>query len=330
MLVLSAGCGSQAADTTAQTTAAPPEEEPEVHVSLDGYKGPENIGVVLAAERGYFKDAGLSIGVYPPLNPVRPVRYVVEGTDELAVAQEPQVALAREKGAPLVVVGSVLPHSTAAMIWLRKSHIRSIADLKGRTIAIPGLPFQRVFLQRILAKAGLTLADVKVKRVDYHLVSALADGAADAIFGGSWNLEGATLKARGLDPVIRRVQSLGVPDYDELVVIARTDFATQHPRFMRGFMVAVRKGVAAAVEDPEAAVKTLLEETEGNPGRSRKVVEAEAEATLPLLSRTGYLSPKRAGRLLAWMHRRGLIRRRLTARVLLTNRFLAASRAAGS
>ena len=35
------------------------------------------------------------------------------------------------------------------MIWLRGSGIESVADLKGKTIAYPGIPFQKDFLAAI-------------------------------------------------------------------------------------------------------------------------------------------------------------------------------------
>jgi putative hydroxymethylpyrimidine transport system substrate-binding protein len=319
---LLAACGQKGGEQSAEAGPQDSRKLEEVVVSLDGYKGPENVGLLMAAANGYFEDAGLEVGLYPPLYPSRPVRYVVDGTDDIAIAQEPQVALAKEKGAPIIAVGSVVPRPTAAMIWLRRSHIDGIAGLRGRTIAIPGPPFQKAFLKAVLAHAGLTLADVKVKTVRYHLVSALVKGRADAIFGGSWNLEGVTLEVRGLEPVVRRIQSLGAPPYDELVVVARNDFATQHSQTMRRFLGAVVRGTRAAVADPKAAADAIVEAVEGNPGLSRKITKAELRATLPLLSDGGFLSPDRAGGLLRWMHAEGLIKRRLTARGLLSNRFL--------
>jgi putative hydroxymethylpyrimidine transport system substrate-binding protein len=63
---------------------------------------------------------------------------------------------------------------------------------------IPGLAFQRRFLEYILNQAGLTLDDVKVKSVGNDLVPALVSGRADALSGGSRNLEGADLESHGI------------------------------------------------------------------------------------------------------------------------------------
>lgn len=312
----------------------PPRRLRSVWLTLDGYSSAQTLGILMAQKRGYFTDVGFSVGYGTPEKPKRPVRYVSDGTADLGVAQLPQVVLAKQKGAPITVIGSLVPRPTAALIWLRKSGIDDIADLKGRTVAIPGVPFQEALLKVVLARAGLSIQDVELEVVDYNLLSALVQGRADAIFGGSWNLEGAVLRSRNLDPVIRPVGSLGVPGYDELVVIARTRRAVRHPRFMRGFMAAVVRGATAAMADPDAAQKVAFSDPEHNPQLSRKSTEAEVQATLPLLSRTGYVSPARATRLVEWMHEAGLIRREPRAAGFLTNRYLRPplepSKAAGS
>ena len=136
---------------------------------------------------------------------------VVNGSDDLGVAHGAQVTIAQEKGVPIVVVGSLVPEPTAALIWSKESDIGGIADLKGKTIAIPGLSFQRDFLETILARGGLTLDDVKVKSVGNELVPALASGKADAIFGGSGNQEGPTSNPGGSIRWSRRSAALEYP-----------------------------------------------------------------------------------------------------------------------
>jgi ABC-type nitrate/sulfonate/bicarbonate transport system substrate-binding protein len=139
------------------------------------------------------------------------VTYVSTSTDDIGLTQEPQLAIAKEHGAPLVAVGSLISEPTAAMIWLRRSGIRGIADLRNKTIAVPGIPYQEEMLESVLARAGLKVEDVHVERAPYELVPTLLGEKADAIFGGSWNIEGVALRERGAKPVIRRVQELGIP-----------------------------------------------------------------------------------------------------------------------
>lgn len=283
---------------------------------------PANVAILMAVEKGYFADAGLTVFPSSPVVPRRPVSYVAAYTDDIAVTQLPQVAIAKEKGAPIVAVGSLIPHPTAAMIWLKRSGIRGIADLRNKTIAVPGIPYQEEVLESILERAGVNPGEVEVKHVAYRLLPALLSGKADAIFGGSWNVEGAALRERGVKPVIKRIQDLGVPSYDEVVVITRADRAAREPEVVRKFMAALNRGVAAVRRNPGLTVK-LIESGPHEFEINKSETRAQVRATLPLLSPTGYLDPDRAGRLVTWMHDEGMIRRQPPVSGFLTDEYLA-------
>jgi putative hydroxymethylpyrimidine transport system substrate-binding protein len=317
--LLIAGCGSQGNSGTTVDDYRPIRN---LTVTLNGHEGPENVGILMAQAKGYFVDVRLSVSVLTPILPARPVQYVVTRQDDLGVTQEPQLVLAKEKGAPVIAVGSLVNQPTAAMIWLSKSHIGGIAGLKGKTIAIPGVPFQEDFLKTSLVRYGLTLDDVEVKNVGYGLVPALVSGRADAIFGGSWNLEGVELESRGLKPVITRPRRLGLPSYDEFMVVARPDLVAKQPGVIRDFMSAVTRGNAAAIEDPGAAVDAIEEAGLGGSKLGRRTLEAEVAATLPLLSKSGYMYSEEAIRLVDWMHEQGVIKSFPTPSMLLNNEYV--------
>jgi ABC-type nitrate/sulfonate/bicarbonate transport system substrate-binding protein len=289
-----AGCGDDGGAETAgarmdrqeqtERPEAPKKNLKSVEITLDGYPNAENVGVWMAQERGYFEDAGLEVSIHTPVSPLLPVKYVADRSVDLSLTPQPQLVIAQEKGVPVVAVKSLISEPTAAMIWLRKSKIGGLSDLKGKTIAIAGLPFEEDLLEKVLAQAGLSLSDVKVEQVEHLLVPALVSGRADAIFGGSWNVEGVELETRGLEPVITRVENLDLPAYKELILIARRDRLAKDPESIRAFTTALARGTAAAIEDPEAATEMLLKQS----GKSnRKAIEAQLEATLPLLSETG-------------------------------------------
>jgi putative hydroxymethylpyrimidine transport system substrate-binding protein len=105
----------------------------------------------------------------------------------------------------------------------------------------------------------------------------------DAIFGRR-NLQGAELEARGLKPVITPVQVLGIPSYNELVLIARADCVSKRPQVFRRFMSALARGTAAAVKDPNGIAHAVRAGEESNPETGQKAMRFQIEATLPLLS----------------------------------------------
>lgn len=293
------GCGG-GGDADTPTVDIPPIPK-EVDITLDGYPGPENVGILMAYERGYFEKVGLDVWIRTPVSRLRPLPYVVERQVALAVSHQPQVVMAQEKGAPIDTFGSLIAEPTAALIWPKKARIDGVADLKGKTIAITGLPFEESFLEAALAQSGLSLDDVKVIRADYDLLPTLVKGRADAILG-SWNVEGAELEARGLQPVITRLEDLGIPSYDELVLITRSERVDDEPGRIRSFMSALARGTAAAIEDPEAAARVIAKQRGEKPS---KALKAAVEATLPLLSESGSVSPDEE--LVDWMREEGML-----------------------
>lgn len=313
---LAGGCGE---GSDAETSEAPTGKPQQFRVVLNGKPRAENVGVIMAHTRGYFKEAGLDVIIHEPLMPARAFPYVADGIVDVGIVHQPELVLGQQGGASVVAVAGVTTQPNVAMIWLRKSKIESVADLEGKTIAIPGRAFEKGFLEMFLARGGLTLADVKVKTAEYNLLPALISGRADAIFGGSWNVEGAELEARGLDPVITRVESLGAPSYEDLVLITRRDRLAEDPESIQEFVAAMVRGTAEAVEDPRFAGEVVAYRNDKVPGKATK---AEFEATLPLLSESGQISGEKASELIDWMYAQGLIERKPPASELFSNDYL--------
>lgn len=307
--------GAEGATVSADKPKGPENRAP--WVAMDGWDSAETLGIVMAEQRNYFSKSKLEVLTLSPISPTLSIPDVVKGQDEIGVAHGPQVVLAREQGAPIVVIGSLVPHATAAMIWKKGSGIGGIADLKGKTVAIPGLSFQRDFLETVLARGGLTLADVKVKSVGNDLIPALVGGKADAIFGGSGNQEGAELEARGIEPVVTPVRNFGIPDYEELVLVAREDREGISPRAMRQFVAAVAHGAAAAAKDPVAAAHVLDQSGESNPKTSAASFAAAVKKTIPLISQSGEASPEITEGLVDWMYEKGMIQDKVPVSELL-------------
>ena len=90
------------------------------------------------------------------------------------------------------------------------SGIRTAADLKGKTIGIPGkYGTSWIQLQALLQSAGLTPDDVTIKEFPaFGQTAALQQGAVDAATGFA-NNEPIVLRRAGIEPVV-----LGIDDND--------------------------------------------------------------------------------------------------------------------
>lgn len=279
-------------------------ERQPLSLTLDFYPNPDHAGIYMAQKLGYFGEAGLDVSIHTPADPAAPVKEVAAGRTDLAISYEPEVLLAREQGLDVVAVGAVVDRPLTSMIWLKKSGIGGIAGLRGKTIATAGIPYQDAYLKTILARAHLTPADVSTVNVGYGLLPAIVGGRAQAMLGGFLNVEGVDLRLRGKDPVVTPVDRLGVPTYDELVLVAKRSRLEEEPEAIRLFLAALARGTAAAREDPKAATETLLE---ANKDLQPKLTEAELAATLPLLSSRGEMDPAEWKRFIAWMRENSLI-----------------------
>ena len=305
LLALSLGlaaCGEKSEDVSG-------ESQP-LSLTLDFYPNPDHAGIYMAQKLGYFEDAGLDVGIHTPADPAAPIKLLAAGRTDLAISYEPEVLLAVDKGLDVVAVGALVNRPLTSMIWLKKSGIKGIGSLKGKTIATAGIPYQDAYLKTILARAHLQPSDVKVVNVGFGLLPALVGGSAQAMLGGFLNVEGVDLRLRGKDPVVTPVDRLGVPTYDELVLVARRKQLEEDPQAIQLFLSALARGTVAAAENPQAATAALLE---ANPDLDPKLTRAEVAATLPLLDPPredkpyGYMDPSQWRAFTAWMRDNELI-----------------------
>lgn len=301
-LALLAGCGEK--EENLETGLSE-----QLDLALDFYVNPDHAGIYTAQENGYFKRAGLRVTPRVPSDPSAPIREVAAGRADLAISYEPEVLLAREQGLDVVAIAALVDEPLTSLISLPEGGIAKPADLRGKTVATAGIPYQADYLETILAGAGLSASDVRQVDVGLNLLPVLLGGQADAILGGFRNIEGVDLAERGADPSVVPVNQLGIPNYDELVLVAQGERLEEDPEALRLFIGALAKGTKDAVADPAAATRTVLAAAEGlDPDLTR----AEVEATLPLLAATpqesyGQLDADEWDLFASWMAENGLI-----------------------
>jgi putative hydroxymethylpyrimidine transport system substrate-binding protein len=272
VLLLVAGCGER---------EEPRRGEPEqFDLALDFYINPDHVGIYEALDRGYFEEAGLDVKPRVPSDPSAPIKQVAAGQVDLAISYEPEVLIARDEGLDVVAVGALVQEPLTSLISLGDEGIDSVEKLEGKTVATAGIPYQTAFLEAMLREAALSPADVSQVDVGLNLLPAVLSRRADAMLGGFKNVEGVDLELRGEDPVVVPVDELGIPTYDELVLVASGERVADDPEAIRLFLAALERGTADAVADPEDATETLLEAA---PDLDPRLTAAEVAATLPVL-----------------------------------------------
>ena len=312
-----AGCGEK-------SERARGDAEP-LTLALDFYVNPDHAGIYTALDREFFDEAGLEVDPVVPSDPSAPIRQVAAGRADLAISYEPEVLLAQDQGLPVVAVGAIVDRPLTSLISLPEAGIADVADLQGKTIATAGIPYQADFLEEILDEVGLSSDDVTQVEVGLGLLPAVLSGRADAMLGGFLNIEGVDLTERGRDPRIVPVDELGIPTYDELVLVANSDDIADDPEPARLFIAALERGTRVAVRDPALASEAILA---AGDGLDPQLTRAEIERTLPLLLPDtgprpfGYMDGREWEKFAGFFADRGLISTRPLADEMLTNELL--------
>ncbi len=184
---------ASASPTTAPAAAAqaPPPLSPPVAIKVGSQGTVAERGLFIAIERGYFAEEGLDVDMIP----VRSDQIPLLVTGELDFSNggsDPSLfnAALRGVGIKIVAYNIVIgenDHSSAFVV--RKDLVdggqyRDAADLKGRTVGVPpASATPMIFLERWLAKGGLSLPDVQTTNLPFaDLVPALANRGVDAAF----------------------------------------------------------------------------------------------------------------------------------------------------
>jgi putative hydroxymethylpyrimidine transport system substrate-binding protein len=330
LLIAVTGCGG-----SEDATPGSPSNPQPFSLDLDWYVNPDHAAIYTALDRGFFRQRGLDVQPQVPSDPAAPIKEVAAGRADLAVSYEPEVLLAHEQGLDVVAVAAIVDEPLTSLISLPEGGIATAADLQGKTVGTAGIPYQSDYLSTIVQAAQSppttsptgasgTAWSVKEVNVGLNLLPTLIGGKVDAILGGFRNIEGVDLRQRGLDPRIVPVDQLGVPTYDELVLVARRSAVDDHPEAIRSFIAALAQGTDYAVRHPQEATNAVVEAGKGlDPEQTR----AEVDATLPLLAGTkvrryGYLDPARWQAYADWMAGRGLISAAPSPDEVLTNELL--------
>ena len=267
-----AACGEKKDTITPTGQAAQP-----ISVMLDWTPNADHVGLYRALADGAFKAAGLDVHVQIPTDPATPLQLLAAGKVDLAVSYEPEVLLARDKGLPIASVGAIVQRPLTSIVSLARRHITGAAQLRGKTVGDAGIPYQHAYLQTILKAAGVPTGSVKEINVSSNLVGSLLSGRVDAVLGAYWNYEALQLREMGRRVNVIHVENAGVPDYNELVLVARTNEIAGHNSLLRRFTQALGRGYEAVRRDPTAGVSSLVA---ANPGLSTKLQQASVSATL--------------------------------------------------
>ena len=230
--------------------AAPALADDKLSVMLDWFVNPDHGPIIVAQQRGYFKDAGLDVQIIAPADPSDPPKMAAAGEVDLAVSYQPQLYLQNAEGLPLVRVGTLVDSPLYCVMVDAAGPIHSLADLKGHRVgfSVPGI--EQALLHTMLRSNGVDPAEVEQINVNFALTTALAAGQVDAVSGAFRNFELHQMQAVGKTGTCFMPEENGVPGYDELIYEANPQ--TMNADRIARFLAATRRAAAEIAADPAA------------------------------------------------------------------------------
>lgn len=230
-------------------TIAPAAATDKITLLLDWFVNPDHGPIIIAEEKGYFKDAGLDVEVIAPADPADPPKLVAAGRAELAISYQPQLHLQVAEGLPLVRVGTLVATPLNCLLVLEDGPVKSIADLRGGKVGFSVAGVEEALLTTILERNGVGLDEIDLVNVNWSLSPSLMSGQVDAVIGAFRNFELNQMDIEGVKGRCFYLEEEGLPAYDELIYIANRD--SMNKDVIRRFLQATELATQYIINHPQ-------------------------------------------------------------------------------
>lgn len=255
--------------------------------------------LAVAQARGYYKKAGLSVDFVTNSNGTGATpQGLANGTANIVMTDTLGIDQSLEKG--ITDIRSVCAYVADNIYYLvvpRDSPIHSVADLKGKNIAVSSLSAGVALSAKVaLEQAGVDPGDVNFVAIaqlgaELH---ALTSGQVDALSFVDYNV--GVLENQGVD--VRVFRPTGPSKWQFTVNAVSTSFLTQHPREVAGFCRATLQGELFAKTNPQAALEDFKKEGNDVGG----LTDEQAVGVIKARADTGFVTYPRAQNKWGWQN----------------------------
>ena len=250
-----AGCGGGGGD------------RPAVRVALDFTPNAAHAPIFAAADD---PGSGPAIQIRQPTSSTDSLKLLATGRADLAVLDIHDLGLARERGEDLVGVSPLVNRQLAAVI--ARPEVRRPRDLEGKRVGVTGLPSDDAVLRAIVERDGGRFDRVKRVTIGFTAVPSLIAKKVDAVTA-FWNVEGVTLRRRGVRTREFRLDARG-SRYPELVLVTtRAKLRAERERLKKAVDL-IQDGGTFAQSEPEAMIGPIAKAAGADPALIRAEMEA--------------------------------------------------------
>jgi len=210
----------------------------------------------VAQAKGYYAAEGLTVTINH--NDIRDALVQVgQGRLQFANASGDEILLARAQGIPVKMVFQTFQQFPIAVFSKQSQGITKPADLRGKTVGVPGrFGATYIGLKGLLYAAKIPEQEVQITEIGFTQAAAVREDKVPVAVG-YFNNEPLVLQNEGTPVNVMRVS-----DYISLVsngVVASEQISTEQPETVRRFARATARGLQETLDDPDAAFKLALQ-----------------------------------------------------------------------
>ena len=209
-----------------------------------------------AKVQGYYEAAGLDV-TFQNGNDANLITLIAQGANDIGIADGTSVIPAVGQGIPIRYVATIYAQFPNVVITGADSGINTVADLRGRSIGIPG-PYGSswIMLQALLMSEGMTTADIVERDYpDYGQGVALQQGQVHAATGYR-NNEPVQLALAGFETVQFAVDDI-VPLPGPGLIVGTSTLSAK-PAALRAFVAATLRAMREIDESPAAGLDDAI------------------------------------------------------------------------
>lgn len=304
------GCGSDNSKNNADGKDVPLKE---LDVVLDWYPNAVHAFIYDAIEKGYYEEEGLKINIRFPSNANDALSLVAAEKADLGVYYMQDVITTKtNQNIPVKSIASIVQEPMNIFLSLKDKNITSPKDLNGKTIGYGGTELSQAITKYTIENAGGTYDESKVIDVGFDLMASMTTGQVDATIGCLLNHEVPQMEEEGFEVNYFTLEECGIPSYYELVFVANDEAIKTDAETLKAFLRASKKGFEDMKNNPDVALKILLDNQNAENFPLSESVETKSMSTLlPSMEKDGapFLSQTEEAwqENIDWLYEQGLI-----------------------
>jgi NitT/TauT family transport system substrate-binding protein len=209
----------------------------------------------LPAVLGYWKAEGLDVEVASVEGSAAGMQQIGSRNIDVVSLGPEEIIIGREKGVPIKGFFVQARTTIFRIVVPAESPLKSLADLRGKTIGVPALASGSVpFAKALVASVGLNPEkDIQLLAVGVGAPGALALQQKNVDALALWDTLQASMENRGI--ALRRLDAPMVQEMIGQTLASADVYLAENPDALVGFARGIAKAILFGATNPEAAVR---------------------------------------------------------------------------